>query len=126
MMADYSNIIHDASTKYGVPTKILSSLIQAESSGDPTAISSAGARGLGQFMPGTASDYSVDVNDPASSIHGAARYLSDLYKSTGSWAHAVAAYNLGPAGAAKANYSLASYAGYPSGRELIYAAGGVG
>src|SRR5216684_5136790 len=123
MMA-YDDLIAAVSAKHGVPTRILSSLIQAESSGDPAATSSAGAAGLGQFMPATAREYSVDVSDPGSSIDGAARYLSDLYKSTGSWAHAVSAYNMGPSGAARAGYSLASYAGYPSGRNLIMAAGG--
>ena len=48
-------------------------------------------------MPGTAKDYGVDVNDPTSSIRGAAHYLSDNLKTFGgNQGLATAAYNWGP------------------------------
>jgi hypothetical protein len=54
-------------------------LLARETSGfNPKAVSPAGAQGIAQFMPGTAARYGVNVWDPASSIEGAAHYLSDL------------------------------------------------
>jgi soluble lytic murein transglycosylase-like protein len=49
-----------------------------------------------QFMPATAKGLGVDPTDPASSIDGAARYLSDLTQQFGSTELALAAYNAGP------------------------------
>jgi len=40
--------------------------------------SSKGAKGSGQFMPGTAKRFNVDVNDPRSGIDGQARYMREL------------------------------------------------
>lgn len=93
---DLSSVISSAAESYAVPIKILSSLIQQESGGKPDAESPVGARGIAQFMPETAKQYGVDVNDPVSSIKGAAHYLSDLYKQFGSWELALAGYNAGP------------------------------
>ena len=53
-------------------------IIDTESAFNPQAVSPAGAQGLGQFMPPTAAEFGVDVNDPVSSIDGAARYLRYL------------------------------------------------
>ena len=73
-------------------------MIETESSWDINAISPAGARGLGQFMPGTAAEYGVDVTDPVSSINGAAAYLADLMGSRYGFDEetAIYAYNAGP------------------------------
>ena len=74
---------------------------QAESGGDPTAVSPKGARGLFQIMPATAKDYGVDqskLDDPGISRYIAARRMSELtdrYK--GDRRLALAAYNWGPA-----------------------------
>jgi hypothetical protein len=96
-MPDYSPIIADASKKYGVPADLLQRQLQAESSGDPRAVSSAGARGLMQLMPGTAKDLGVtDPFDPTQSIMGGAAYMAQMYKQFGSWPEALAAYNAGP------------------------------
>ena len=74
----YGNAIQSAAQKHGIDPSILAGLIETESSWDPAAISPSGARGLGQFMPATAREFGVDVNDPISSINGAAQYLKYL------------------------------------------------
>jgi len=89
----YYGDILGASQQYGVPFPILYNLFGAESGYNPGAVSSAGATGLAQFMPGTANQYGVNPLDPSSSIYGAAHYLSDLYQQTGSWAAALGAYS---------------------------------
>jgi soluble lytic murein transglycosylase-like protein len=57
--------------KYGLPAGLLSSVAATESGGDPFAESKAGAKGLFQFMPGTAKDMGLkgrDVFDPTSQL----------------------------------------------------------
>lgn len=76
---------------------IFEALIEAESSFDPSAVSPKGAQGLGQLMPGTASDMEVaDPFDPAQNLVGSARYLTQLLNEFGSLELALAAYNAGP------------------------------
>ena len=74
----YGQTIASAAKKYGIDPSILAGLIDAESAFNPNAISQSGAEGLGQFMPATAAEQGVDVNDPISSINGAAKYLAYL------------------------------------------------
>ena len=71
-------------------------MAKTESGFNSSAVSSAGATGLMQFMPATAKGLGVDATDPASSIDGAARYLSQLSTRFGSTDLALAAYNAGP------------------------------
>ena len=92
----YGSVIFDAASRNGIPPSILAGLIATESAFDPNAVSPAGARGLGQFMPPTAAEFNVNVNDPVSSIDGAARYLrylTDYFK--GDLEKAIYAYNGG-------------------------------
>ena len=85
-----------AATQYGIPPDIFASLIQQESSWRPDVISSEGAIGPAQLMPGTAEELGVDPYDPAQNIDGGARYLAQQYERFGSWPLALAAYNAGP------------------------------
>ena len=103
-MPDYSNFIKGASAKYGVPSDILTRMVQAESSGNPRAVSNKGAQGLMQLMPGTAKELGVtDPFDPEQSIYGGAAYLAQQYKRFGDWQKALVAYNAGPGNVGKAD-----------------------
>ncbi|WP_107334366.1 lytic transglycosylase domain-containing protein [Klebsiella pneumoniae] len=85
--------------KYGLPVGLLSSVAATESGGDPFAESKAGAKGLFQFMPGTAKDMGLkgrDVFDPHKSADAAARYLRYLLEATGGdLEKTLASYNWG-------------------------------
>jgi hypothetical protein len=95
--APYSALASTAGTKYGVDSNFLLAQIGAESKGNPAAVSPKGATGVSQFMPKTAAQYGVDVNNASSSIEGQAHYMSDLLKQfNGDYTKAAAAYNWGP------------------------------
>jgi hypothetical protein len=82
--------------KYNLPSGVLNAVMMAESKGIPGQTSSAGAQGYFQFMPDTAKQYKVKVNDLNSEADGAARMLRDLLKSSnGDLQTALAAYNWG-------------------------------
>ena len=85
--------------KYGLPAGLLSSVAATESGGDPYAESKAGAKGLFQFMPGTAKDMGLkgrDVYDPHKSAEAAAKYLRWLMDATGGdLEKTLASYNWG-------------------------------
>jgi soluble lytic murein transglycosylase-like protein len=104
----YDATIAQAATRYDIDPAILHGLIQQESGFDPNARSSAGALGLTQLMPGTASSLGVtNPLDPTQSIEGGARYLSEmLSKFGGNTAEALAAYNAGPG-------AVSQYGGVP-------------
>jgi len=95
---EYESLIAQAAARNGVDPAVLHGLIQQESGFDPNATSSAGASGLTQLMPGTASSLGVaDPLNPAESIEGGARYLSQMIsRFGGNTADALAAYNAGP------------------------------
>ena len=82
--------------KYNLPAGLLNAVMMAESRGIPNQTSRAGAQGYFQFMPDTATQYKVKVNDLNSEADGAARLLRDLLKSSnGDLQTALAAYNWG-------------------------------
>jgi hypothetical protein len=82
--------------KYGLPLGLLNAVMMAESQGKPGQTSSKGAQGYFQFMPATAKQYGVRVNDLNSEAEGAAKMLSDLLKMTGGDLNkALAGYNWG-------------------------------
>jgi hypothetical protein len=91
----YSGLFAQAGQKYGISPSLLAAVASQESGFNPSAVSSAGAQGLMQFMPSTARGLGVNPLDPASSIDGAARYLSGLTSQLGSTDLALAAYNSG-------------------------------
>jgi soluble lytic murein transglycosylase-like protein len=95
---EYEALIDSSAARYGLDPAVLHGLIEQESGFDPGATSSAGALGLTQLMPGTASSLGVaNPLDPAESIEGGARYLSQMMAQFGgNTADALAAYNAGP------------------------------
>jgi soluble lytic murein transglycosylase-like protein len=93
----YAAEIDAAAAKYDVDPALLRGLIRQESNFNPNAGSPAGARGLTQLMPGTASALGVDPSVPAQAIEGGAKYLrQQLDKFGNDPAKALAAYNAGP------------------------------
>lgn len=98
----YDAQITAAATKYGLDPALLKGLIRQESNFNAAARSGAGAQGLTQLMPGTASSLGVDPSDPAQAIEGGAKYLKQqLDRFGGDVSKALAAYNAGPGAVAK-------------------------
>ena len=94
----YEPYILEASERYKVPANLIRAVIRVESNYNPNAVSSAGAKGLMQLMPGTAKDMAVsDLFDPRQNVFGGTRYLRLLInKFDGDPKLAIAAYHAGP------------------------------
>ena len=95
-LAQFADLFVSAGQRNGIDPAVLAAVARTESGGNASAVSSAGARGLMQFMPGTARSMGIDPMDPAQAVDGAARYLSQQLQSFGSLELALAAYNAGP------------------------------
>jgi Soluble lytic murein transglycosylase and related regulatory proteins (some contain LysM/invasin domains) len=93
----FSEIIREASVKYGIDEDVISAVIQQESSYNPNAVSSCGAIGLMQLMPATAK--SLGVTDPYNAeqnIMAGTKYLKQQIDAFGgNLALGLAAYNAG-------------------------------
>jgi soluble lytic murein transglycosylase-like protein len=89
--------ITESANRYGVPVKLVSAVIRAESGFNPRAVSRTGAQGLMQLMPTTASILGVrDSFDPRENIDGGVRHLRGLIdRFPHSLPLAIAAYNAG-------------------------------
>lgn len=87
-----------AAADFAIDAALLRAVMHAESAFNPMALSSKGAQGLMQLMPGTASDLGVDdAFDASQNIRGGALYLAQMLKSfNGDERLATAAYNSGP------------------------------
>ncbi|HZT88851.1 MAG TPA: lytic transglycosylase domain-containing protein [Stellaceae bacterium] len=91
-------LIDDAARSSRLPVGLLTRLMWFESRFRPAAISPAGAQGIAQFMPGTASEQGLsNPFDPEQAIPAAARLLARLDRQFGNIGLAAAAYNAGPA-----------------------------
>jgi soluble lytic murein transglycosylase-like protein len=88
-----------AGASHNIDADLLASVVHAESNGNVRAVSRAGAQGLMQLMPGTASDLGVTNSfAPEQNIGGGTAYLDQLLtRYHDNIALALAAYNAGPA-----------------------------
>lgn len=91
----YAGTIVAAAANNGIPAALLAALVSHESGFDPTAVSSAGAEGIAQFMPGTAAGMGIDPDDPTEAINAAAKLLGSYTAQFGSYSDALAAYDAG-------------------------------
>lgn len=85
----------------GIPSDMLY-LAAIESYLNPRAVSPAKAAGMWQFMPATAKEYGLEVNDyiderydVAKSTQAACKYLRSAYGRYGNWESVAASYNAG-------------------------------
>ena len=98
----YAADIADAAQRFGIPVGWIVAVLAAESSGDPVAVSPAGAMGLMQLMPATWADLRVrhgldrDPYDPRDNIMAGTAYLREMWDRYGNVGAMLAAYNAGP------------------------------
>lgn len=111
MTSDMLSLLTSAANQYGVSPELAIAVAQQESGGNPNAVSSAGAQGVMQLMPSTASSLGVtDPFDPAQNIDAGVKYLSQLLSQFGGdTSLALAAYNWGPG-----NVSANGYSNWPA------------
>ena len=104
----YLHFILEEVEKRGMPSEI-ALLPIVESAFNPTALSPAKASGIWQFMPATGKTYGLNQNwwydgrrDIVAATNGALDYLEKLHAQFGAWDLALAAYNCGEGGIARA------------------------
>jgi soluble lytic murein transglycosylase-like protein len=104
-------LVDSASTRNNVAPALVNAVVMAESAGDPSAISVAGAQGLMQLMPGTSAGCGINnAFDPEQNVECGTRYLHELLsRYNDNVALAVAAYNAGP-GAVDRYHGVPPYA----------------
>ncbi len=97
----YMPVIEPILKKQGIPADFIY-LAAIESHFNPRAYSGAGAAGIWQFMPKTARQYGLEVNDYIDERYNvekatiaACKYLKKAYAKYGSWINAAASYNAG-------------------------------
>ena len=96
---DLHEMLAEAGQQHNLDVDLLASVVKAESNGDVHAVSRAGARGLMQLMPETATEHGVnDSFTPNENVRGGSAYLDELLAHYhDNLALALAAYNAGPA-----------------------------
>ena len=101
---ELERLVHETAERHKVDPVLVRAVIDAESSWNPQAISSKGAQGLMQLVPGTAGDMGVrNPLDPVQNVDGGVRYLRMLLeKYDGDLERALAAYNAGPSAVERA------------------------
>lgn len=95
----YESVIKDVAVTHAVDAKLLWVIAYLETRFNPRAISPKGARGMMQFMPGTAVRWGLkNPHDPTTAINAAAQYLRYLQGRFGEKPELLlASYNAGEA-----------------------------
>lgn len=107
----YGDTIVQTADRYGLDPLLVASVIEAESSFDPAAVSPQGAMGLMQVVPAAHAVSADGLQDPKINIEHGTRYLHALLERfDGDLELALAAYNAGPT-------NVRRYGGVPPFRE---------
>lgn len=114
LTSPYDAYFEEAANTYNVPMALLLAMGQVESGFNPNVVSSAGAIGIMQLMPGTAASLGVDnPYDPRQNIMGGAKYVSQLINQFQDFPNAlelvIAGYNAGPQAVVNAGYQIPTY-----------------
>lgn len=83
VISSYDDLFKDAAAQTGWDWRLIAAQCYQESGFDPEAVSGAGARGLMQIMPATASHYGVAASDlfqAKKNVHTAGRHIAALNK----------------------------------------------
>ena len=101
-------MIRQNGARHGVDPYLIFLVMEQESHFNAGAVSSAGARGLMQLMPGTAARFGVrNSNDPAQNISAGTRYLKLLMRKFNNRVDlALAGYNAGEGNVMKYGYRV--------------------
>lgn len=96
----FARALLSSAHRMGVDPNLVMAVVTVESHWNVRAVSTSGARGLGQFLPGTARDLGIDPRSPGSNLRGVTNYLHQLlglFKSSrNAMRQAIASYNAGP------------------------------
>jgi soluble lytic murein transglycosylase-like protein len=96
-LASFNPIVTAAAQQYGLAPELVDAVMWQESRYRQNAVSSVGAIGLMQLMPGTAKQLGVNPHDAWQNAFGGAAYLrQQLNRFNNSIPLALAAYNAGP------------------------------
>lgn len=107
----WAPVVQAAAASNGISPALVDAVIAVESRYNPGAVSSAGAIGMMQLMPGTASMLRVNARDPVANIYGGTAYLAQLLRRfNGDVPLSLAAYNAGPASVSKYGYKIPPFA----------------
>lgn len=114
LSSPYDDFFEEAANTYNVPVALLIAMGKVESNFSPSVVSSAGAIGIMQLMPGTAASLGVtDPYDPRENIMGGAKYVAELMKRFQGHENAlelvIAGYNAGPQAVINAGYQIPPY-----------------
>ena len=113
LSSPYDAYFQEAAQSYGVPVALLKAMGKTESNFNQSAVSSAGAIGVLQLMPGTAASLGVDPYDARQNIMGGAKYIAGNLEQFKGYSNglelAIAAYNAGPGAVIKYGYQIPPY-----------------
>lgn len=101
------DMVDEAARKHGIPAEFVHLVARSESAYRQDAVSSKGAIGIMQLMPGTAAALNADPHDPEQNVEAGTRLLRELLMQyqdhPDQLRRALAAYNAGPGAVQKYN-----------------------